>query len=205
VLEQVLRRIPSGKPLSLLAPKVAPLLTGNVALFVARVKVTQGLRTGEARYFAVKHVLLAEVSDAAAVKALLGGIDEAALATRKGKLEVGLAGSTLYLSNDAAAKDAALRALEGAGGAQAHAGEAAIDPKLLADGLSQVPLLEALQAPELAGLVAAATELGPLLLASTRVEGWVDPAGEGTHRGQAVWELDPAKFPDAAPAPKASP
>jgi hypothetical protein len=205
VLEQVLRRIPSGKPLSPLAPKVAPLLTGNVALFVARVKVTQGLRTGEARYFAVKHVLLAEVSDAAAVKALLGGIDEAALATRKGKLEVGLAGSTLYLSNDAAAKDAALRALEGAGGAQAHAGEAAIDPKLLADGLSQVPLLEALQAPELAGLVAAATELGPLLLTSTRVEGWVDPAGEGTHRGQAVWELDPAKFPDAAPAPKTSP
>ncbi|MEW5743680.1 MAG: hypothetical protein AB1938_32510 [Myxococcota bacterium] len=197
VLEQVLRQVPGGKALSPLAQQVAPLLTGNVALFASRVKVTQGLRSPEARYFAVKHVVLAEVSDAAAVKALLGGLDATALSSRGGKLEVGLSGTTLYLANDAGAKDTALQALEGAAGKQAHAGEAVVDPKLLADGLSQVPLLEALQAPELAGLVAAATELGPLLLASTRVEGWVDPAGVGTHRGQAVWQLDAGKFPEA--------
>lgn len=204
VLEQVLRQVPGGKALSPLSARVAPLLTGNVALFAARVKVTQGLRTKEARYFAVKHVLLAEVSDAAAVQALLGGLDAAALASRAGKLEVGLAGTTLYLANDAAAKDAALKALEGAAGKQAHAGEAVVDPKLLADGLAQVPLLEALQAPELAGLVAAATELGPLLLASTRVSGWLDPAGVGTHRGQAAWELDAAKFPGTSTGGKAT-
>jgi hypothetical protein len=95
-----------------------------------------------------------------------------------------------------------LAALPGGAGKQAHAGEAVVDPKLLAEGLSQVPLLEALQAPELAGLVAAATELGPLLLASKKVTGWLDAAGTGQHRAQAVWQLDATKFDAPAAAPR---
>ena len=198
VLAQVLRELPGGAQLSTLAGAVAPLLTGNVALYAARVKVTQGLRTREARYFAVKHALLAEVSDAAAVKSALGGQERLTFPSRAGVLELGLSGTTLWLANDAGARDAALAALAASAGKQPHAAEAVVDPKLLAEGLSQVPLLEALQAPELAGLVAAASELGPLLLASRRVSGWLDATGAGQHRGQATWQLDPAKFPSAA-------
>lgn len=195
VLEQVLREVPNARPLLPLVAQAAPLLTGNVALYAAKVKVTQGLRSREARYFAVKHVLLAEVKDAAAVQALLDAAKLSALSSREGTVELGLSGTTLYLANDTAARDAALKALGGAAGKQAHAGEAVVDPRLVADGLSQVPLLEVLQAPELAGLVAAATELGPLLLASKRVSGWLDPAGPGQHRAQATWQLDAEKFP----------
>ncbi|MEW6430000.1 MAG: hypothetical protein AB1730_00720 [Myxococcota bacterium] len=195
VLERVLREIPNARALVPLASQVAPLLTGNVALYASKVKVTQGLRSREARYFAVKNVLLAEVTDAAAVRALLDAAKLSTLASREGTVEVGLSGTTLYLANDTGARDVALGALEKAAGKQAHAGEAIVDPRLLADGLSQVPLLEVLQAPELAGLVAAATELGPLLLASKRVSGWLDTAGPGQHRAQATWQLDAEKFP----------
>jgi hypothetical protein len=202
VLDQVLRQLPGGKDLAALSTAVAPLLTGNVAVYAAKVKVSQGLRTPEARFFAVKSVWLAEVTDAAAVQAALGGKDRVSFPTRAGALEVGLTGTTLWLSNDAGARDALLAALPGGAGKQAHAGEAVVDPKLLAEGLSQVPLLEAIQAPELAGLVAAATELGPLLLASKKVSGWLDAAGAGQHRAQAVWQLDATKFDAPATAPR---
>lgn len=200
LVRELLEEVPGGAALLPLVPTVAPLLTGNVAAYASRVKVTAGLRTKSARYFAVRHVLLAEVSDAAAAQALVDQARAAALKTKDGALEVGLEGTTLYLSNDAGAKDAALKALAAAAGKQAHAAEAVVDPKRLAEGLAQVPLLEALQAPELAGLVAAATELGPLLLASQRVSGWLDAAGPGQHRAQATWQLDAAKF-DGATAP----
>jgi hypothetical protein len=195
VLEQVLRDVPNARPLLPLVSQAAPFLTGNVALYAAKVKVTQGLRTREARYLAVKHVFFAEVKDAAAVQALLDAAKPSAPSSREGTLEVGLSGTTLYFANDTEARDAGLAALAGAAGRQAHALEAVVDPRLVAEGLSQVPLLEVLQAPELAGLVAAATELGPLLLASKRVSGWVDPAGAGQHRAQATWQLDAAPFP----------
>jgi hypothetical protein len=203
VLTQVVGALPNAGSLAPLVEQAAPLLTGNVALYAARVKVTRGLRTREARYFAVRHVLLAEVKDPAAAKALVDAVKPGALTSRDGTIELGLSGKTLYLSNDTAARDAALGALEGASGAQAHAGEAVVDPRRLAEALAQVPLLEALQAPELAALVAAATELGPLLLASKRVEGWVDAAGPGQHRAQATWQLDEAKLPGTGRSPSA--
>lgn len=195
VLDEVARRIPGGGALGSAAKLLAPMLTGNVALFVSHVKVTSGLRSNEARFFALRLAMLAEAEDAAAAKALVEGVDPASLAARGGKLELGASGATIFLSNDPSVKDAALGALASAAGKQAHAAEATMDPKLLARGLAQVPLLEAVQAPELAGLVAAATELGPLLLASEKVNGWLDlGTAPGQHRGQLTWTLDAAKF-----------
>ena len=95
----------------------------------------------------------------------------------------------------------AITALASASGKQTHGIEFVVDPKLVAKGLQQVPLLEAVQAPELAGLVAAGTELGPLLLASDRVSGYLDSAAGGVHTGRLVWQLDASKFaPDAGVA-----
>jgi hypothetical protein len=67
----------------------------------------------------------------------------------------------------------------------------------VARALAQVPLLEAVQTAELAGLVAASAELGPLLLASDSVAGWLESTGPGAHRGQLTWALSPAKFSGA--------
>lgn len=108
----------------------------------------------------------------------------------------------MVLSNDAEVKGRMLRALEGAAGKQAHGLEFVAAPTQVAQGLAQVPLLEALQAPELAGLVAVSSELGPLL-ASERVAGSVE-AGP-VQRAQLTWALNPSKFvedgPDAGSQP----
>ena len=52
---------------------------------------------------------------------------------------------------------------------------------------------------ELAGVVAASTEVGPLLLASESISAWLDPAAGGQHRAQLTWTL--AKPPAATPKP----
>ena len=106
----------------------------------------------------------------------------------------------LIVSNDPEVRARALTALKNAAGKQLHGVEFEVDPKLVAKGLQQVPLLEAVQTPELAGLVAAGTELGPLLLASERVSGWLDSAS-GVHTSQLVWRLEAAKFAPDAGAP----
>lgn len=198
LVDQVVRQLPGAAVLGPLAKGVAPYVTGNTALLVGHVKVTTGLRTKEARLFALKSALLVEVSDAAAVSELLRSLDPKALVFREGTLTITLEGSTLVLANDAEVRGRAVAALARASGKQAHGVEFEIDPRLVAKGLQQVPLLEAVQAPELAGLVAAGTELGPLLLASERVSGWLDSSAGAQHTGKLVWQLDPAKFtPDA--------
>lgn len=86
LLEQVTRQLPNGAALGPAAKALAPLLTGNTALYVHAVKVTSGLRTAEQRFFALKLVLLAETSEPAQAKAALDAVDAAAL----GRVEVGL-------------------------------------------------------------------------------------------------------------------
>ena len=193
VVSQLSHRLPGGAELSRAGALLAPLLTGNAALLVGHVKVTTGLRSSAARFFAVRFALVAETSDPAAAKAVLEGLEAKALTQREGTLDVAVVGSTVILSNDEPVKQKALAALGSAAGKQAHGVELAGTPARIASALNQVPLLEAVQAPELAGLVAAGTELGPLLLASEPFTGWLDSAG-GVARGQLVWKLDPSKL-----------
>ncbi len=198
LVEQAVRQFPGAVTLLPLAREAAPYFTGNAALIVSHARVTTGLRTREARFFALKSALLVEVNDPSAMAALLEKLDRKAVSFREGALSIALEGSVLVVSNDAEVRARAVAALVTAAGKQAHGVEFEIDPRLVAKGLSQVPLLEAVQAPELAGLVAVGTELGPLLLASERVFGFLDSATGGVHTGRIVWQLDPAKFtPDA--------
>ncbi len=198
LVEQVARQLPGSAALLPLARELGPLLTGNVAALVSHARVTTGLRTKEARSFALKHALLLELTDPAPAAALLERLDRGAVSFREGALSLSLHGAVLVVANDAEVRDRAVAALAGAAGKQAHGVEWLVDPKLVARALSQVPLLEAVQAPELAGLVAASTELGPLLLASEKVAGWLDSASGGRHLGQLTWVLDATKLtPDA--------
>lgn len=198
LVEQVVRVMPASSVLLPVARAVAPYLTGNTALLLSHVRVGSGLRTREARFFALKGALVAEVSDAAAVQPLLSALDPAVLKFGQGALSVTLEGNVLVVSNDAETRARAVAALSSASGRQQHGVEFEIDPKAVAKGLQQVPLLEAVQAPELAALVAASTEVGPLLLASSSITGWLDSASDAQHVSKLVWTLDAAKFaPDA--------
>ncbi len=201
VLEQVVRRVPMGAELAKATALVAPRLTGNTALLVSHVKVTSGLRTPAARFFAVRFALLAETTDPESVKGALAALDPKALSMREGSVSLTIEGNIVLLSNDEEVKRKALAALTNAAGPQAHALELRAVPPLVAKALAQVPLLEAVQTPELAQLLAASAELGPLLLASDRAEGWVDTAAAGAHRAQLTWSLDPAKFTADAGVP----
>lgn len=201
VLEQVMQRLPAMEGLRAASVKAAALLTGNTALLVSHVKVTTGLRTPTARFFALRFALVAETTDGEAVKALLTMVDPKTLQLREGTLDVSVVGNLVVLSNDAEAKKKAVAALESASGKQAHAVEFVVSPPLLARALAQVPLLEAVQTPELAPLLAVSTEVGPLLLASDRATGWLDDAPGGGHKAQLTWPLDRAKFSGDGGAP----
>ncbi len=188
-LQALAPRVPGGAALLTQAIKLAPFLTGNLAFVAHAVKVTSGLRTAPARFFAVRFALLAETVDEAKVKAVLDAVDPKALESREGKLTAGLEGKVLWVSNDDRARAAALEALPAAG-KQAHGAELELRPRLVARALGQVPLFEAVQSPELSPLVAVSTELGPLLLASDVVTGWLDTQGKDAH-GQLTWTLSP--------------
>lgn len=194
VVDQLVRNFPGSSALLPVAKKIAPHLTGNTAGIASHAKVTTGLRTKEARFFALKMAMVAEVDDAAAVQAELNALDAKSLATREGTLLVSLSGKFLIVANDAETKTKAEAALANAAGKQAHGVEFVIDPRLVARGLQQVPLLEAVQSQELAGLVAAGSELGPLLLASKQLFGWLDSTGAQQHTARLTWELDAAAF-----------
>ncbi|MFO0600271.1 MAG: hypothetical protein U0228_33485 [Myxococcaceae bacterium] len=193
LVQQVVRAFPNGQVFAPLAPELATLLTGNTAAVVSHVKVTNGLRTREARFFALKWALVAELTDPAKVAALLATLDPGVFKLREGTLVAAVENNVLVVSTDADARSKALAALATSSGKQAHGFEFEVDPQAVAKGLQQVPLLEAVQAPELAALVGASTELGPLLQASTSVSGWLD-SGAGGHSGVATWKLDEAKF-----------
>lgn len=191
---ELVRRLPASPALTPLIPELAPLLTGNVAVAVSHVKVTTGLRSSTARFFATRHAVLAETSNPEAVRQLLAKLDPSALTFREGRLDVSVEGTTVILSNDDEVKRRAMAAAAQSQGRQAHAAEVSATPALVARGLSQVPLLEAVQSPALATLLAVSAELGGLLLASKSITGWADPAGPGLHRAQATWRLDDGRF-----------
>lgn len=203
LVSQVFSSMPGGRTLSPAAQELAPNLTGNVAFVFSRVKVTSGLRSGPARFFAARFVMLAEVADAKAAQALVEALDQKALVFREGRLEAGVSGAVVWLANDLDVKDAALAALPKAAGTQKHGGELELDPKALSRALASVPLLEIVQSPELSGVLVAATELGPLLDLTARVRGWVDSTSATTQRAQLTWTLEPsaAPSPDAGPVP----
>ena len=201
LVEQAVRQFPGAAVLLPLAREAAPFFTGNAAVLLSHMKVTTGLRTREARFFALRGALVVEVSDVSAMTALLDKFDPKSLSFREGTLSVSMEGSMLVVSNDAEVRARAVAALAKANGKQLHGVEFEVDPKLVARGLQQVPLLEAVQAPELAVLVAAGTELGPLLLASEKVSGFIESAAGGLHTGRLIWQLDAAKFaPDGGPS-----
>lgn len=192
LVSQFIHRVPLTADLSKSGASLAPLLTGNAAVVLSHVKVTTGLRTPQARFFAVRFAVLAETNDPAAAQAVVDALDPKMLAVKEGSLSVAVSGSTVIISNDDEAKKAALAALASAGGKQSHAIEFIGFPVLVANALAQVPLLEAVQTPELAALLGVSTELGPLLLASESAVGWVEPAGTSS-RAQLTWKLDAAK------------
>ncbi|MBI3185492.1 MAG: hypothetical protein HYZ28_25420 [Myxococcales bacterium] len=190
--------------LAALGEAVSGALTGNVLLRVDSVRVRGSLKTAPARYFALRHAYLAELSSPDQVRELLGRLSEwksaraegdgYALAVRGGEVLIGVRGDHLYVGNDPGAVRAALEAAPEKASALPHGADFAIDPALVARGLAQVSLLDVMTSQELAGVFAAGAELGPLLAASERISGWLDPAG-AEHRFRAVWTLKAAPPP----------
>jgi hypothetical protein len=196
-----------GAALEAITAKLAPLLTGNVLLRVDKARVRQSLRRMSARYFAVRHAYLAELERPEEARKALESLatwsvatpfssvaqsdvpDGFALKVEGGELYVGVRGAHLYFGNDAGAVKvaAALPADEPA--PQAHSAELYVDPSLVAKGLEQINLLDAVGAPELAGLFAAGLELGPLLSHSEQLWLWADPSSGNSQRFRAAWRL----------------
>ena len=195
-LQGFLRRMPGGAQLQAPVQALAPLMTGNVLIFIHRVEVAKGgLGTSEARFRALKLAILVETTDGGAARASLESLLEKQEASRKVGAQLGVSGPLAYVYNDESALNAALAAVPSTASKQTHALELVLDPALLARGLSQVSLLDAIQNPALAGLLGAGTELGPLLVASASLTGWADPLAGGAHRAQLTWSLKADRFP----------
>lgn len=192
-----------------LAETLSAQLTGSVLLRVDSFRPRESLKSAPARFFALRHVYLAELRQPEqakqALSALAGfpGVRETAsgysLSVRGGELLVGVEGAHLYLGNDEGAIRAALQALPAQAAEMAHGAELVVDPPRVAQGLSQVSLLDVIASQELAALFATAIEIGPLLSASERMVGWADSAGRGEHRYRATWTLKPEP-PASAPS-----
>jgi hypothetical protein len=180
--------IPEGKRFEKAAVALAPLLTGNALLVVERTQVTGPLRTDRQQFFAVKFALLAEVMDAEKARQVADSLDKKEVPVPEGKLVAGVEGRTAFFSNDLKALQVALAGARP--GPQPHSVEYSVDAKRLAQGLAQVPLLQVLQTPELAAVVGLNAELGPLLLHTTQVNGFVEQNTEGKQVAQLRWSLD---------------
>ncbi|MBL8952195.1 MAG: hypothetical protein JNK82_15540 [Myxococcaceae bacterium] len=194
-----------GTAFKVAARALGATLTGNSLLVVSKVKVVGSLRTDPGRFFSVRSAVFAEThSPDAAMKAILGlmtirgaklleGSGGVSILLKEGELRIGVRGNHVFVSNDPVVLEAAYKVLPVAPAPQAHGAELNVDPKLLAQGLAQVPLMDAVQSTELAGMLAAGAELGPLLLSTERISGWADAT-----RAQLSWKLK-------TPPPKAAP
>ncbi|MCP3105127.1 hypothetical protein LZ198_40295 [Myxococcus sp. K15C18031901] len=181
------------------ADLVAKQLTGNMLVSMRNVQVRGSLRSQEARFFAVKQAVAAEVTDAAAVKKALAPLsdfpgvkvleDGWTLGVKGGTVFVRLKGKQLVVGNDETATQAVLAALPETGAKLERAADFSLDPKLLAQGLSQVSLTDVMSNEQLAAMFAASSELGPLLSRSERITGWMDSAPGGAHRFAFDWTL----------------
>jgi hypothetical protein len=183
------------------ATALGPSLSGSAWVWVQQVKVKGSLRTFAGRFFAAQSTMLAEATDPIAARAALENLGKLkgakalengegySLLLREGELKVGVRGSQLYFSNDGPVLEATFKALPAAPGKQAHGSEFGVDPERLARALAQVPLVDVLAVPELAGLLAASAEGGPLLIASEKLAGYADTDSTSAVRGQLVWTL----------------
>ncbi|HEY8206832.1 MAG TPA: hypothetical protein VIG99_05075 [Myxococcaceae bacterium] len=190
-------------------------LTGEVMLRVDRMRTPPGsLRSRPARYFAVKHASLAEVAHpevvSTALEALikLGAVRTAQDAyalkagtdAEAGTIYAGLAGKQLYLANDEQALKAALTAVTSAAPAPLpHGADVFVDPGLVSRALKQVSLLDLMSSRDLAPLVAAGTELGPLLSHSELLTAWIDADGT-SQRYAFTWKLFTPAASEETPA-----
>ena len=191
------------------ADALAPTLSGNVILLIQKVKVQGSLRSQSGRFFAPKMAVMAEAvrpDDArAAIDTLakqkgakrLDSGEGLSLLVREGEVRLGVREGQVFFTNDAATLDILRGMTKDAAGTQAHGAELVIDPKLLANGLSQVPLLDAVSSQELAGVLAAGAELGPLLLSTDRLTAWADAIGNGNTRAQLTFKLKDSTGADA--------
>ncbi len=178
-------------------------LTGSVMVLVSRVQVTGTLRTAAGRFQSMRQAWVAEAksaADAEELKKLIaatpGAIADGDSWSLRTGVRAGVKGVHVWFSNDPGALETLLAAIPEKAGAQKHGLELEVDPKLLAKALSQVPLLDAVSDPNLAGLLAAGSEAGPLLLITQRLALTAD--GEnGAHTGHLVWTLAPAASGDA--------
>ena len=188
---------------SSVARAVAERLTGQVLIAVDSVRSRPDVRTLPGRLFASRTALVAEVTDAAAVKAALAPLarfpgaralaDGHALDVKGGSLLLRLKGRQLVLGNDEAVTDSVLTSLSDTGGPLAHAVDFTVDPRRLANGLKQVSLMDVVGDQHLAGLFAAGLEMGPLLQRSASLTGWLDSASGGAHRFSTRWTLAPSR------------
>ena len=185
-------------------------LTGEVMLRVDRVKAPPGsLKSRTARYFAVKHAYLAEVSRpevaSAALESLikLGAVRtaqdtytiKAGTESGAGNVFAGLSGTHLYFANDEEALKAALSMVaQPKPGPLQHSMDIFVDPRLVSRALGQVSLLDLMSSRDLAPLVAIGTELGPLLANTDQISGWYDSDG-AQQRFAFTWKLAPAPVP----------
>lgn len=172
-------------------------LTGNVMLLVSRVQVTGTLRTAAGRFASMRQAWVAEAkstADAEELKKLLaatpGAIADGDGWSLRTGVRAGVQGVHVWFSNDPETLKTLIAAIPEKPAAQKHGLELEVDPKLLAKALSQVPLLDAVSDPNLAGLLAASSEAGPLLLITQRLALTAD--GEnGAHTGHLIWTLLP--------------
>ncbi len=194
-------------PFKVAARALGSTLTGSSLLVVSKVKVVGSLRTDPGRFFSVRSAVFAEThAPDQALKAILGlmtvrgaklleGSGGVSILLKEGELRVGVRGTHVFASNDPAVLETAYKALPSAAAAQAHGAELNVDPKLLSQALAQVPLMDAVQSTELAGMLAAGAELGPLLLSTERISGWAD-----AQRAQLSWKLKAPPQRDAGTA-----
>jgi hypothetical protein len=180
--------------------QLSPLLTGRLAVVSTRVKVGATLTTPSGRFFAPKTAVWMETSNPKDARAALDGLKKLrqakalpdgtgySLLLKDGEAQLGVAGDHVFVTNDATTLKES-RAVRTAG-KLAHGLEWTLDGPLVAQGLSQVPMLDVIQTPELAGVLAAGAELGPLLLHTAKLEGWADSDKAG-HRVHGTWALKP--------------
>lgn len=192
------------------ARALSPLLTGHVFVLVERFRFKGPTRSLAARYFAVKHAAVAEVTRpgevAQALERLLGlsnarkTEDGVALVVPEGEMRVGVRAGLLYAANDPTAVDRAFASLEGKRpGPAPHGADFSVDAPAVARAFGQLSLFDMLGAPEVASLFAMATELGPLMKSTESLSGWADSTPEGTLRFGVGWKLG-----QAPPRPEAA-
>jgi len=181
---------------------LAALFTGNVLLRVDRAQVKGTLRSAAERYFSARHAYLFELStpaDALPVVAHLAQTlgaktdgDAFALGVPGGVLRFGIRESHFFLANDEAALQRIATATSAPAATQGHGLEAWLDPRLAAQALGQIPLLDILGSSELASLFAVGTEVGPLL----GITDSVSASADAPSRITLTWRLSAGASPE---------